>query len=912
MPTISYSLTYAGVPFITNAAKLVRLPVYRDQQFTPEEHEPPRKHQPLVDLLDEVNRVLPSFYLQDYVPPPEDPGRNQDALARRRHARRDPPLVRVGEWHYPTGTSRWSVFRMLATSNMYKAMLAATTGQKPQTLSMQAVPDAPNPNSYQASNYLINSSMYMLPGRPLNEFGGTFDGLYLVTLVDERYWFQYSPVKVQPTGTTTWSALITQLANALGITVTTSTIPVAYGTGPEPDSQLWVRVGNAGILLDTVAASIGMVVARNLDGTYKLQSPTDAIAAVTTNRGDGAKVVRVAGGDLFYSGSLLPAGDLTAARNSVIPRQVTVSFPKYVQGDDPVPHLLNPRYQNQRPSAWYEDSYGDSHGVTVGLGSGGLLTSGLVGTSGVHLIRSTAKALYSGEVQARSGGTPLNESGLTSLAMQAAADYWAWQAAIPSLDEVYPGTYLWSPEGYHDLVWTWSDRDRLAAVRVFRAPWNGEADTMQHGTPPLANYTGVPRGVGGPSVAQTWYDQITSFGSGGTGAVIQSGDYSFTLSGSASFPQTFRWRGKINSGQTDEEVALFEGLSGGATANVVYRGIDGTIQQQHAAEASVYEIIPHQVFGTNAVKTLAGFRVSQGAWTSGGVSEVVLEYLSGGGGSTTVGSGSVTSGTIASGAVVSGTVASGAIYPGNTIIISGGIASGILGWWSFAACSLSGIQCSGWVGPGALASGAVSSGTIGSGVALAVAGGKDVYYWRHDTTNGQLPYIRYVGGIIDQSPVASPNFHPGANTIYLTTFPTPRGGNINTIGVYVDTASTTSAGARLGMYQSISDSNIYPGNLILDAGEINLATSGLVEISINQALTAGALYWLAFWSSTASCNLKGIATAGINPIIGVNSGLTPHTYLYISGTYGTYPASLASGALLGVSGAPAVVVQYNG
>ena len=57
---------------------------------------------------------------------------------------------------------------------------------------------------------------------------------------------------------------------------------------------------------------------------------------------------------------------------------------------------------------------------------------------------------------------------------------------------------------------------------------------------------------------------------------------------------------------------------------------------------------------------------------------------------------------------------------------------------------------------------------------------------------------------------------------------------------------------RLGIYDSINDaSNLYPNNLILDAGTVSTTLVAFVSIAINQTLTGGKLYWLASVSDAA-------------------------------------------------------------
>ncbi len=590
MAQLSYELNYGYVPFILDTARVVRI----KQEIAPTEDDYkntiPLKHQPETDIIEEIDRLMAWQYLSDFSLPPTFPGRNLGAIANQNAPDPQPnPEIKLYDLYYPYDASRWSVFRGLATSSMTKAMLEATAGAtQPRLLTMMANPISPSNPGNNEANYTISSNMWMLPPRPLAELGGKFDGLYLITLVDGRYLFQGSPVLLHVKQDTTWASLLTELASALSITLTYDLIPAVYGQ-PEPDSQLWANFENAATLLDAIAYNVGRKVVRNLDDTYSLQSPTASQAIVNANRGNASRVVRTAGGDIFYSGTQLPVGDLTKARNAIVPNDITVTFPKYVRDNDPVPHFMNSRYSNQRPSAWYEESYGDVYAINIPISSGGPLVSGLTGVS-TQFIHNTSKALMSGEVAT----TPLNLSGITSLALQIARDRYESQVAS-ALDESYPGTFLWVPEGIHDVIWTYSAKVRQGKTRVLRGEWNLAFTELQHATIPASGaYTNTPAGVGGPSVAQTIRDSYSGIITNTLGSSLLTGQVTATFTGIDFFPSQNRWKGKI-----EEENILFEGTSGGTSVDVVLRGVDGSIETDHPNGATIEQIVPDTTYGVN-------------------------------------------------------------------------------------------------------------------------------------------------------------------------------------------------------------------------------------------------------------------------------------------------------------------------
>lgn len=453
-----FLLSFGGVPFVGDYSQpLQRL------SGSP---------QPCEGIYDYVNRVIPLRHLQDLYNSYEHPGRNTGALAR--WLQSEPGVGRrtgVGEWYYPTGASRYSVFRGLATSSQAKAMLEEGV-KGPRTFIMKSVPDSPYKTKL---GYDVQTKMRLLPPRPLAEHGGGLDGLYLITLVDERFDWRQRGVTIHPSAST-WQTLIGQCTGALGVTATYSAIEGEYGF-PDPDSQLWCNQEDAALLLDACAHNVGRVVVRKYDGTYALYTPAESKAIVLASRKD--PVTRIAGGDLFSSGKNLAAGNLNPSKVLIAPERVITTFPKYVTGNDPIPHYLNPR----REANWHQDSYGETFSISVPAASGsfasGVLTS-LVSGGGSVVLHDTAKALYTSEENALTG-SPSNESQLTDLAVALARTHYGNQLAV-ALDEVYPGTVKWTPEGLHDLLWTYSDRMGLASLRVMKSEWTSYVREYQHTT----------------------------------------------------------------------------------------------------------------------------------------------------------------------------------------------------------------------------------------------------------------------------------------------------------------------------------------------------------------------------------------------------------------------------------------------
>ncbi len=114
---------------------------------------------------------------------------------------------------------------------------------------------------------------------------------------------------------------------------------------------------------------------------------------------------------------------------------------------------------------------------------------------------------------------------------------------------------------------------------------------------------------------------------------------------------------------------------------------------------------------------------------------------------------------------------------------------------------------------------------------------------------------------------------------------------IDRLGLYVSVAAA--GNARLGIYND--NGNVYPGSLLLDAGAVDISTTGIKEAIINQALTKG-LYWLAIICSVAPTVYKG--AMAFSPLGRSNTTLKAiYSHYYKSAVgYGALPDLFPAGA----------------
>jgi len=130
------------------------------------------------------------------------------------------------------------------------------------------------------------------------------------------------------------------------------------------------------------------------------------------------------------------------------------------------------------------------------------------------------------------------------------------------------------------------------------------------------------------------------------------------------------------------------------------------------------------------------------------------------------------------------------------------------------------------------------------------------------------------------------------NRIYGIPFPVTRKMTADRIFCDVQTAQADK-NARLGIYKD--NGNHHPGALVLDAGEVSLATTGIKEITISQQMEKG-LHWLAIHANSTSAQIYWyvyMTLLGLYVATGVTRGMMGYT----QGSYGALPDPLPSTSL---------------
>ena len=138
-----------------------------------------------------------------------------------------------------------------------------------------------------------------------------------------------------------------------------------------------------------------------------------------------------------------------------------------------------------------------------------------------------------------------------------------------------------------------------------------------------------------------------------------------------------------------------------------------------------------------------------------------------------------------------------------------------------------------------------------------------------------------------------------AGTITFAPFWVGTPASFTRIGTEVTTAGAAGSLLRLGIYRDAG--NGLPGNLVLDAGTIDAATTGAKELTIAQTLAPG-LYWLTVLSEVGSPSVRTVSGVGLTPVGAGSLATATGT----QGQAGHYNTGLAAGSL------PAVTAPLSG
>lgn len=314
------------------------------------------------------------------------------------------PPPRLNSLYWPTGATRWARGYFLATErqkNKITALAHSAGGNTPLLLEWGDLD----------VRSALETRMYLLPPRPVSRpiapYRHVDETLWLLPLVDERYWWQFkSTDDLEITSSTTWANLFSTLGTKLGVTVNLgSAVPAAY-LSPDP-YEFTRRYENPAQMLDAAALSVGKRIARRIDG---------AVWADTDNEAENIL------GQNVENAYKLMAGGFYAEEHGYRPAQLVCTFRKW------------------RHYALLQKGQVYTETITPEI-----TTATVSGTKKV--VHSTMHADYSSDTS-----PPANTSDLNALAQAISDDYYGWLRS--RYDITFAGSQPWTMNGFDDSV-TW-------------------------------------------------------------------------------------------------------------------------------------------------------------------------------------------------------------------------------------------------------------------------------------------------------------------------------------------------------------------------------------------------------------------------------------------------------------------------
>lgn len=332
-----------------------------------------------------------------------------------------PKQIKIGVVHWPRQASAFAYAHFLATEQEKDLILAQTKDQYNASTTLSLTLD-------DGTGGVQSFRFYVLPPRPLSQLAPNDNSnLWLLTFVDNRYFWLSSKYNFSVYDSMSWSNAINSFTGVLNTSFQISTISSAYGFGPS--SRFESVYQPTGLLLDSICQTIGLKYSHQYDGTGKVQSYPDAIASSIT----GSKL---AGGEF---------DDLTRQ----IPGAITVIFGRKVCGTySTQPFVLNVTLDSIRSQLIPFDA---RFSTVKGVGR-----FAIVGDADAEF--SNPDCL-----------SPNNLNQLIQYANQAAFDWYRWQ--LLDLDVVYSGIASINPTAAYEVI-EWTYRKDMVKTRVMRPRMN--------------------------------------------------------------------------------------------------------------------------------------------------------------------------------------------------------------------------------------------------------------------------------------------------------------------------------------------------------------------------------------------------------------------------------------------------------
>lgn len=183
--------------------------------------------------------------------------------------------VRLNRLYWYTGASRWGYGHFLCSRDQLQQIQTLAMGSDCSKM-------VPLPLAMDDSNGgKIAPSLYLADQTALSGIRGV-NGMYMITLVDPRYYWWFVPTPDFGIGpTTTWDSLFAACQTKLGSSIARDTIPASY---LQPSPMLNLKYETLPLVLDAIAANVGQRITLGInDGVIRSQSFTTSQAVLETN-----------------------------------------------------------------------------------------------------------------------------------------------------------------------------------------------------------------------------------------------------------------------------------------------------------------------------------------------------------------------------------------------------------------------------------------------------------------------------------------------------------------------------------------------------------------------------------------------------------------------------------------------------
>jgi hypothetical protein len=391
----------------------------------------------LYDCQRQAQRFLDRFLpLEQLVVPAGNPahddwqgntyGQGRAGLPRPNYPPAPPPRINTLWW--PTGAVRWARGWFLCDQAGMEELTDFNNVDScwADGYAVAKTLKVSTPGVTEADPWTLEAEMFLLrPLRVTATGDAVFGDLWLLPLVDARYWWQFRDCGDLESHLGSWASLVAALGTQIGVTITHSTIDPNYMI---PDQvELARHHDNAAVVLDAVAHSVGRRLVVDYDGAVRLAEHGADKTVVKDNRTETTT------GDTKYM-------SLQAGNSDKLDPPAAFPWPDQLKLAFQQAELQS---GVEEPEGTFWTSIYTSYDAADTLEVDDLVT--VEHTS--KTLHCSAWAIYD---VPNFASDPDNANELDDLCEQYATDYYGWLRY--QYDYSWPGVQHWDPTGYDDHV----------------------------------------------------------------------------------------------------------------------------------------------------------------------------------------------------------------------------------------------------------------------------------------------------------------------------------------------------------------------------------------------------------------------------------------------------------------------------